>query len=91
MKYYTYEEVKALKKGTNLIVMTMAINKQYMGVAENETAFPIKAKTPEHLAYEFLVCCKVLSPKGNYLVPIGYSDEFEWIKQEDEFEGYSCN
>nr|WP_033047133.1 hypothetical protein [Clostridium botulinum] len=42
MKYYTYNEVKNLTKGTNLIVLLTVIGEDYIGLAQQDKLYKIK-------------------------------------------------
>ncbi|MBY6889392.1 hypothetical protein HYH68_16490 [Clostridium botulinum] len=86
MKYYNYNEVKNLTKGTNLIVLLTVIGEDYIGLAQQDKLYKIK-KNNNHFyeKFDFLVCTKVLEKNNNYLIPIGYSDEDQWLEQEEEY------
>ena len=85
LKYYTYEEVKKLKKGTHLIVLLTVIGNELIGLAQQDNSYKIKDNGIYiYEKYNFLVCTKVIGAKEEYLLPIGYSDEEQWIEQESE-------
>ncbi len=44
MKYYTYNEVKNLTKGTNLIVLLTVIGEDYIGLAQQDKLYKNKKK-----------------------------------------------
>lgn len=86
LKYYTYDEVKNFKKGTHLIVLLTIIGNELMGLVQQNKSYKIKDNGLFfYEKYSFLICTKVLGDKGDYLIPIGYSDEDEWLKQESEY------
>lgn len=85
MKYYTNECVKSMKGKEVLIVLVMKINDKYIGVAQNDKEFVLQDLNGYAQQYDFLVCYKVTDGDGEYLVPIGYSDDYEWANQEYEY------
>ena len=85
MKFYTYEDVKNLKKGTTYIMLLMVLDGKYIGLALNDKSHLIKPRCFNIESYDFIVCTRVISTKGDYYIPIGYSNEHEWLDQECEY------
>lgn len=85
MKFYTYNDVKNIPKGTNFILLLIVENGDYIGLAHQNISYNIKPKHFKIEKYDFIVCTKVISVEGDYLTPIGYSNEDEWGKQEAEY------
>ncbi len=85
MKFYTYEQIKNLSKGRYIIVLLCISNGQLEGLAELNHSFIIRNNGIKLEEYDFIACVKVVSLEGEYLIPIGYSNEDEWIEQEYEY------
>lgn len=86
MEFYSYEEVKKLKKGTHLIVLKCDDEKYgYVGLAYNKS-YPMKIKDCKIQNSNFYVCTLVKSAHEDYLIIIGTSNEDEWVKQEMELQ-----
>ncbi|EGT4141293.1 hypothetical protein ACV3OB_16060 [Clostridium perfringens] len=81
MKFYTYDDVKTKLKGKNLIVLLGKSEGEYWGLFQDKE-IKIKNEYFDIEKYDFIVCARVLSRKGNYFIPVGYSNESEWLKQE---------
>lgn len=82
MKFYTHEQVKNLPKGRHIIALLTKSNKQLIGLAEQNHSYVIKNNGNNLEEYDFIVCTKVVSCEGEYLIAIGYSNEDEWNEQE---------
>lgn len=85
MRFYTYEDVKNIEKGTNFIVLLMVSDGDYIGLAHQNISYNIKPKHFNIEQYDFIVCARVDDSKGEYYIPIGYSNEDEWVEQEEEY------
>lgn len=92
LKYYTYEDIKSLTKGKHIIVLLAIIGNEYIGLAQQDKSYKIKINDNYfYEKYYFLVCTKVLSKDNDYLIPIGCSDEFQWVEQEEEYKRKLCS
>ena len=89
-QFYSYSDKPNLRKYDLLIVLLMYENGKYIGIADKGMFYSIRniGKLPDLNIgeYDFIACAKV--NRGEYLIPIGYSNEEEWIIQEFDF-GYT--
>ncbi len=83
-KFYSYSDKSKVSKDDLLIVLLMCESGKYIGLADKGEFYAIKninripdLNISEH---DFIACTKV--NMGEYLIPIGYSNEDEWILQE---------
>jgi hypothetical protein len=86
MQFYTNKQVKGLPKGRHIIVLLSNNSGQLVGLAQQIKSYNIKDNNKSSLSqYDFIVCGIVSGRDGEYLLPMGYSNEEEWTEQEFEY------